>query len=227
MEPKRIPGGLLIAVDGIDGAGKTTLANGIADALREDGIEAVVSKEPTGGQWGRLVRESAITGRRTIEEELELLLRDREEHVREVIAPSLAAGSAVVLDRYYFSTVAYQGSALDKHAVLAQNEAIAPRPHLTLILDLEVEASLSRIAARGDKPNHFERTHTLQVCRGIFAGLGRNYPGAHLVDASNPASAVLARALMLVVAAIGQRFVDMYGLTPEGVEAAMPIFATK
>lgn len=224
---KTIPGGLLVAVDGIDGAGKTTLAHGLASALGEHNIPTVISKEPTAGPWGRKVRESAITGRATPAEELDYLLRDRTEHVRELIGPALADGQAVILDRYYFSTVAYQGAVLDPDEVLRQNEAIAPRPDLTLILDLDVESSLGRIAARGDKPNHFERMGTLTVCRDVFQGIGRTYPNAHLLDAREPASAVLRRALELLVLAIGEKFLKRHGLTQEAVEAAMPIFATR
>ena len=72
------------------------------------------------GRWGKELRESAQTGRRSIEEELELFLKDRREHVNELILPRLRQGCVVIVDRYYFSTAAYEGArGLDPPAPLA------------------------------------------------------------------------------------------------------------
>ena len=77
MTKKSIPGGLLIAIEGIDGAGKSTLARALGDVLERDGAEVVLSKEPTNGPWGTQLRASAATGRLSPEQEVELLLRDQ------------------------------------------------------------------------------------------------------------------------------------------------------
>ena len=76
-----IPGGLLIAVEGIDGAGKTTVAATLAQWCGERGLLCALSKEPTSLEWGRKLRESAATGRLTLEEELDMFHKDREDHV--------------------------------------------------------------------------------------------------------------------------------------------------
>ncbi len=111
-------------------------------------------------------------GRLSAEDELEHFLNDRREHVQEVIAPSLAAGKVVILDRYYFSTMAYQGArGFDPAEIRKKNEAFAPIPDLLLIMDLDVDAALARIGARGDTANEFEKRENLERCREIFLSL--------------------------------------------------------
>jgi dTMP kinase len=164
--------GLCIAIEGIDGSGKTTHSRLLADWLQERGYECIVEHEPTNGPWGRKLRESAATGRLSPEDELEYFLRDRRQHVEEVIAPALAAGKVVILDRYYFSTMAYQGArGFDPAEIRRRNEEFAPVPDLLLVLDLEVDAALERIGARGDTANEFEKRDSLQRCREVFLSL--------------------------------------------------------
>jgi dTMP kinase len=163
---------LFLVIEGIDGTGKSTQAQRLAEWLRELGREVVTSREPTDGPWGRKLRESAATGRLSPEDELEYFLRDRRQHVEEVIAPALAAGKVVILDRYYFSTMAYQGArGFDPAEIRRRNEEFAPVPDLLLVLDLEVDAALERIGARGDTANEFEKRDSLQRCREVFLSL--------------------------------------------------------
>ena len=89
---RTLPDGFLIAIDGIDGAGKTTLARRLGATLGHGGTQVTVSKEPTQGQWGKQLRESAATGRLEPLEEVNLLLLDRREHVDNLIGPALARG---------------------------------------------------------------------------------------------------------------------------------------
>lgn len=167
-----MPRGLFIVIEGIDGTGKSTQAKRLGEWLASQGREVVLSREPTAGPWGQKVRESAATGRLSPEEELEYFLNDRREHVAELIAPSLAAGKIVVLDRYYFSTMAYQGArGFDPAEIRRKNEEFAPVPDLLLIMDLAVDAALERIGARGDTANEFEKRENLERCREIFLSL--------------------------------------------------------
>ena len=173
--------GLFIVLEGIDGTGKSTQAGLLADWFRAQGREVVASREPTDGPWGRQIRATAATGRLAAEEELELFLKDRREHVEQLIAPALAAGKVVILDRYYFSTMAYQGSrGFDPLEIRARNEAFAPRPDLLVILDLDVDTALGRIGARGDTANEFEKRDALARCREIFLSL-KDEPFVHVV----------------------------------------------
>jgi len=194
--------GLLIAVEGIDGAGKSTLVQRLASHLKEKGWAVVQSKEPTNGPWGTQLRASAASGRLPAEKEVELLLRDRREHVNKLINPALARGEIVILDRYFPSMIAYQGAAGWPVDDLLRLNAFAPRPDLWLLLDLPVVSGRTRITARGDTPNHFENEANLQRCRAIFQQL--NVPNRQLIDASHDEQAVFAQAWLAVSAVLEQ-----------------------
>lgn len=202
--------GFLIAVEGIDGAGKSTQIRALADVLRALGHEVVVSREPTYGQYGKQLRDSAASGRLTASEEHRLLLLDRREHVDTLIRPALERGAVVVLDRYYFSSMAYQGAAgLDPETIRRDNEAFAPKPDLLVIFDLPVEEGLKRIAARGERPNAFEATATLERCRTSFLAM-LDLPFAQRVDATQDADQVRGALVAVVLRALGyRRFVGL------------------
>ncbi len=174
--------GLFIVIEGIDGTGKSTQAKRLGEWFSSQGREVVLSREPTAGPWGTKVRESAATGRLSPEDELMYFLNDRRQHVEELIAPSLAAGKVVILDRYYFSTMAYQGArGFDPVEIRAKNEAFAPVPDLLLIMDLDVDSAHARIGFRGDTANEFEKRDNLMKCRDIFLSL-KDEPFVRVID---------------------------------------------
>ena len=180
-QSEREPAGFLIVIEGIDGTGKSTQAKLLGDWLGSQGRNVVLSREPTSGPWGKKVRESAATGRLSPEDELQYFLNDRRQHVEELIAPSLAAGKDVILDRYYFSTMAYQGArGFDPAEIRSKNEAFAPIPDLLIIMDLDVDTALARVGARGDTANEFEKRESLERCREIFLSL-RDEPFARVI----------------------------------------------
>jgi dTMP kinase len=182
--PPATPQGILIVFEGIDGTGKSTQAKRLGDWFTAEGREVVLSREPTAGPWGRKLRDSAATGRLAAEDELTYFLKDRSQHVEELIAPALSAGKVVILDRYYFSTMAYQGSrGFDPAEIRRKNEVFAPVPNLLLILDLDVDSSLARIGARGDVANEFEQRENLDRCRAIFLSL-KDESFARVIDCS-------------------------------------------
>ena len=171
-----IPGGFLLAVEGVDGAGKSVQVESVSRVLKTRGLDCVVTREPTGGHWGKLARESASTGRLSPREELKAFIEDRKEHVRDLIRPSLEAGKVVITDRYYFSTVAYQGArGFDPQELLRMNEHFAVEPHLLVIIDLEPEASLARIGHRDGMGDEFETLAQLAKSREIFQSLEKPY----------------------------------------------------
>jgi dTMP kinase len=170
--------GKLVVLEGIDGSGKTTQAKTLMRRLRARGIAAAFFREPTRGKWGRLIREKA--GRAdslSPEEELDLFVRDRREDVERNLAPALAGGKIVVLDRYYFSTIAYQGAkGIDPGRIRRLNERFAPKPDLVFVIDVEPARGLSRIEGRKRREELFEREDYLVSVREIFNGFrGRGF----------------------------------------------------
>jgi dTMP kinase len=189
--------GWLIVLEGIDGSGKSTVLRRLAEHCAKRGLGAVVSGEPTRGPWGMKLRQSMLEGRLTLEEELGLFLKDRAEHVENLVRPSLRDGKVVLLDRYYFSTAAYQGArGVEPDSILAENEKFAPEPDLVILLDFDPAAGLDRIRARGDAPNTFEELEQLRQVRKIFLSLDR--PCIRKVDAAQPAEIVAQRCVELV-----------------------------
>ena len=164
--------GYLIVIEGIDGTGKSTQATMLAEALRKSGREVVQSFEPTNGPWGKKLRDSATTGRLSIEDELEYFINDRREHVEQLIIPTIKSGGIVILDRYYFSTMAYQGArGIDPEVIRVKNETFAPQPDTLIILDLDVDIALQRIGVRDGQANEFEKRESLDFCRKLFLSL--------------------------------------------------------
>lgn len=177
--------GVFLVFEGIDGAGKSSQINFLRGAFEAAGESPVVSREPTDGPWGRRIRESASTGRLTPAEELEAFIRDRTEHLSGLIMPALRQGRVVILDRYFYSTIAYQGSraGVDAAKVQRRMEHLFPEPDLVLLLDVDPGTALRRIVAgRGETPNEFERREGLERARALFLSL--DSPRIRRIDAS-------------------------------------------
>lgn len=185
--------GCLVVFEGIDGTGKSTHIKLLAQYLRARGMEVVTGFEPTRGPWGMKVREAALSGERLgIDEEIECLLQDRREHVREVIEPALAQGKWVLLDRYYLSMMAYQGaSGVNVEDVREWNEAFAVVPDVAFWLDLPVECALERMNARGNAHDAFENEPFLQACADIYSRM--EMPWLHRIEADGSVQEVQAR----------------------------------
>lgn len=189
---------LLIAIEGIDGTGKSTQAKRLGEWFESQGREVVLSREPTDGPWGKKLRDSAATGRLSPEEELQYFLNDRRQHVEELISPALAAGKVVILDRYYFSSMAYQGSrGFNPREIRRLNEAFAPAPDFLLILDLDVDTALQRISLRGGSTDEFEKRESLQSCRDTFLSL-RDETFARMISADGTPDEISARIRLAV-----------------------------
>ncbi len=179
---KRSDSGLFIVIEGIDGTGKSTQSKMLKAALEDTGNTVILDHEPTSGPYGKMLRDSAVTGRLSPQEELDLFHKDRRQHVDELISPELKKGNIVILDRYYFSTMAYQGQrGFDQAELRVTNETFAPQPDILFILDLPVEVALERIGVRGDTANEFEQSDALQYCRDTFLSVS-DEPYAHVIS---------------------------------------------
>ena len=182
--------GLLIVFEGLDGAGKTTQLALLDDYLRCRGHGVVCLREPTGGPWGQKLRRLMAQGRGgvTPETELEWFLNDRREHVDQRIRPALERKQIVLLDRYFFSSMAYQGAlGHDPRDIQASNEAFAPLPDLLLLLDLPPAVGWQRLNQRG-APSHFERLDYLERVAHIFDAM--DFPYLRRIQADQDPEAV-------------------------------------
>lgn len=182
--------GILIAIEGIDGAGKTTQTRLLAQTLADRGYCVTTLKEPTEGPWGQRIRGLAHNGRNlSPTDEMFLFLKDRMEDVEKNIRPALAEKRIVIMDRYYLSNIAYQGAlGLDMKEIRRMNEEFAPVPDLVIILDVAPSIGQSRLVnGRKETPNHFEKEDYLEEVRKQFQKMQHHknvqeIDGSRLVD---------------------------------------------
>ena len=191
--------GKLIVFEGIDGTGKTTQLTLLADLLTNLNYPVLVTKEPTEGPIGLKIRQLYTNrGNCTDEEELALFIADRKEHVAECLLPALRAGKIVLCDRYFLSTMAYQGAkGMDPENIRGLN-SFAPEPDLALLLTLPVEIGTGRITSqRGEQLNDFEQQDNLRRVATLFTSMAM--PCIVRIDANQPLSEVHAQIRQIVL----------------------------
>ena len=186
MKKYKLSRGVFIAVEGVDGAGKTTQVMRLKEHFYRKGIPVSTFKEPTDGRYGQMIRQIGLIGRHlyTPDEELDLFLSDRKEDLEKNIIPAIQRKELVIIDRYYFSNIAYQGAlGVDKEHILIENEKIALKPDLVIILNCAVRVGLSRIRnSRNETPNHFEKEEYLEDVKKIF--LSMSGPAIQIIDST-------------------------------------------
>ncbi|HVM79759.1 MAG TPA: dTMP kinase [Stellaceae bacterium] len=189
-----------MTLEGGEGAGKSSQAALLADALRLAGLTVVRTREPGGARGAEEIRRLFVEGtpeRWDAETEALLVVAARRNHLVETIWPALNRGEWVVSDRFADSTLAYQGygRGLPQEALRSLHEFIAGdfKPDLTIILDLPVNTGLSRAAHRHDQETRFEsmdREFHERLRQG-FLDIARQEPKRCLViDAGGTVDAV-------------------------------------
>ncbi len=145
---------MFITFEGIEGSGKTTQQQRLAEHLRQRGRTVVVTKEPGGTPLADQIRALLLDSASVIDPIAEVFLfaASRRQHTTEIIKPSLGRGEIVLCDRYADSTLAYQGFGrvidLDRLRALNDWATESLKPHLTLLFDLPEEAGLRRACSR-------------------------------------------------------------------------------
>ena len=163
--------GVFIVFEGIDGSGKSTHIKLLAEELRGRGLHVLETSEPSRDRIGTFIREYAERNgdRFTLETETLLFAADRYEHVKQVITPALERGMVVISDRYFYSSIAYQGATgIDLDWIREMNR-FAPRPDLSVLLDISPEYSLQRVNDRAKTV--FEVSDYLRKVRDIYMGM--------------------------------------------------------
>jgi dTMP kinase len=212
--------GVFVVFEGGEGSGKSTQVMALADALREQGREVVVTREPGATEVGRRIRQMVLSGATgtgpSPRAEALLYAADRAHHVATVVRPALARGTDVVSDRYVDSSLAYQGAGrtlpVDEVSWLSSWATGGLKPDLVVLLDIDPAAGLGRAAARGDRADRLEgeALDFHERVRYAFLDLAAADPKRYLVlDASRPAGEIAAavRARVAGLLAEGPRIV--------------------
>jgi len=198
--------GFFLTIEGGEGAGKTSILQGIADWFKSDGWEVVVTREPGGIPIAEKIREVILDRRHTdMDARTEALLyaAARRQHLVQKVEPALAAGAAVLCDRFVDSSLAYQGHArgLGMEEVWSINRfAIGDlMPDLTLYLDVRPEVGLTRIRSAGGREINrldLEDLSFHQKVREGYLLLAQRHPERIVtINAEQPPQQVLAQAL--------------------------------
>ena len=187
--------GKFITLEGIDGAGKSTHVQKIADFLRGKGKSVVVTREPGGTPLGEELRAVLLSQAMDIETETLLMFAARREHIVRVIAPALAEGRWVVSDRFTDATYAYQGSggglARDRIAAVERWALGSLKPDLTLLFDAPVEVALARLPKdRADRFESESRSYFERVRAGYLERVAAEPDRIRIIDSRIPLSEV-------------------------------------
>ena len=186
-----------LTLEGVDGAGKSTHIEFIADAVRTKGAHVIVTREPGGTDLAERLRQTILAEPMPPVLETLLVFAARADHVARVIKPALAAGHFVICDRFTDATAAYQGAGHGVSAELIARLADAAHPGLrpdrTLVFDCPYEVSSARLAKAGRALDRFEREDRafFERVRSAYLALAKSEPSRiRVIDASGDAAAV-------------------------------------
>lgn len=173
---------VFVAIEGIDGAGKTTLANQLAMTLRKSAdLRAIDTAEPFTSRWRDRVCDGDVMASTA----------DRAAHIEGLVAPKLSSGCTVITDRYYLSCAAYVlGTKESRERTLADQMRLFPVPDLWVWLCTDVSTCVDRVRERGESAAHLAKLHA------AYCDLWPLVPGERLaLNTTNPLPTVLAATL--------------------------------
>ena len=186
-----------LTLEGVDGAGKSTHIEFIADAVRTKSAHVIVTREPGGTDLAERLRQTILAEPMPPVLETLLIFAARADHVARVIKPALAAGHFVICDRFTDATAAYQGAGHGVSAELIARLADAAHPGLrpdrTLVFDCPYEVSSARLAKAERALDRFEREDRafFERVRSAYLALAKSEPSRiRVIDASGDAAAV-------------------------------------
>ncbi len=199
--------GRLIVIEGLDGAGTTTLTDLATTTLRAAGHDVLAAANPSDGPLGELARRFLRHEVDFDERVIAMIFSgDRLDHARRVIEPAIAAGTWVLCDRYYLSTLAYQGARIAADSGIDLDTAIewcaglnrfVPRPEVTYFLDVDRGERERRLRSRPGRPERYDAGPTAaeveaayRRAREFLAAAGETFVD---VDGSVPAADASAR----------------------------------
>ncbi|MCL5239267.1 MAG: dTMP kinase [Candidatus Marsarchaeota archaeon] len=168
--------GAFIVLEGLDGSGISTQATYLETRLRQQGYKTLLTKEPTTGLIGGMIRAALKENWNTSFKSLQLLFcADRARHLEDEIEPALDKDRIVICDRYMFSTLAYGFAAgVDTHWLFNVNREFR-MPDLTIFIDISPDISMSRIGSGREKRELFEKRETLGKVRKAYLNLAKRF----------------------------------------------------
>jgi dTMP kinase len=175
--------GILVAIEGIDGVGKTTQSTRLVERLTALGFDAIRFFEPTTEtpEARRIQRKLERDSSNTTSNLLDLFLADRRYDVEKHIAPALAAKKIVVMDRYFLSTAAYQSDSKTWRDILEANRAFAPEPDISFIINWPADIALRFVKKRKAALTAFENQTALLKIRGRYLEIAREDSGNYVI----------------------------------------------
>ena len=189
--------GVLVNLEGIDGCGKSTQSKLLLEKLEGEGEKVIILKEPTKRPHGQKLWDVLHGKRKAANEEiLELFVLDRIQHVEEKIQPALDDGTVILMDRYYYSSMAYQVAGGINVEEIREKHAFAPKPDVVLIFDLPVSVALERVKGHSDA-DEFEKEEHLEKVREAYLDL-ENDPLVRIVDATGTPEEIFGNVWRLV-----------------------------
>ena len=191
--------GVFVSFEGIDGSGKSTQARALADSLRAQGHDIVLTREPGGAAGAEEIRRLLVEGapeRWSAETEILLFNAARRDHLEKTIRPALETGKIVISDRFADSTRVYQGAARASLRPLVDklhDLVIGLEPDLTFLIDMDPEAALTRGLARHSGEDRFEELGAgfQTALRAGFLELAKAHPDRiRMIDGACPQDVV-------------------------------------
>ncbi len=203
---------MFITLEGIDGSGKSTQAKLLAEALRTQGHDVILTREPGGSKGAEEIRALVLEGdpdRWSPETEILLFTAARRDHLEKTIRPALANGQIVICDRFADSTRVFQGVTrgdLQDKVNRLHAEMIAIEPDLTLLFDMDPAVGLARAKGRQTAEERFEDfgAEFQEKCRAAFLDLARDNARFTVIDASRDIDAIATDALDAVTARLSK-----------------------
>lgn len=173
--------GKLIVIEGIDGSGKSTCAKNLTEKLNSINIKTIYTFEPTHSHYGAKLRDGMLSEDLDAEAELLLFVKDRKEHIEYMIKPALEEGYFIILDRYFYSSIAYQGAkGIDINRIINMHKGFIIKPDIVFIFHLPIDIALNRIISKRGIADRFENETYLKKVDKIFHSF--NEPFIYHID---------------------------------------------
>ena len=167
-----------IVFEGIDGCGKSTQAELLAEYLKKEGKDVVQTREHTRDlSAGKLIDQIVNHQGQLVPVAMQMLyVVDRIDHSARVIKPALVEGKIVISDRYWWSTIAYSNLCNQKEYFLKIQREVIIKPDVVIWVDLKVKTALERMGSRGKNPTIFEKEKKLKKIRKGYRWLAKKFP---------------------------------------------------